>query len=232
MEVPRGAAFEDGLVDGLEDGTKDGRYDELDDELAYGRPIPPAEGWTADDLDRIPDLRPHTELIDGGLVFRTPQTRFHSRTLSLLEHALLDRVPDHLDVYREFTVKLDRRNRPEPDLMVVAAEAATAPDQTWLKAEDVLLAAEVVSPDSRQRDHEVKPRKYAAAGVPHFWRVEMDEDKGLPVVYVYELDPATKSYGLTGIFHDRLKATAPFDIEIDLTAVDRRPGASGGAAQG
>jgi hypothetical protein len=50
--------------------------------------------------------------------------------------------------------------------------------------------------------------------------------------YVYELDPATKSYGLTGIFHDRLKTTAPFDIEIDLTAVGRRRSTSGDAARG
>ncbi len=30
----------------------------LDDERAYRSPIPPPEGWTADDLDRIPDLPP------------------------------------------------------------------------------------------------------------------------------------------------------------------------------
>ncbi|MFI8227247.1 hypothetical protein ACIGDI_00290 [Streptomyces sp. NPDC085900] len=28
--------------------------------------------------------------------------------------------------------------------------------------------------------------------------------------------------GLTGIFHERLKVSVPCDIEIDLTAVDRR----------
>ncbi|MFS8200834.1 Uma2 family endonuclease [Streptomyces sp. CWNU-52B] len=204
----------------------------LDDESAYRWPIPPPEGWTADDLDRIPGLPPHTELIDGSLVFVSPQTAFHMFCMRLLEYSFLSQAPDHLNVFREFTVKLDQRNRPEPDLLVVSADAYTDLDQTWHRPEDVLLAVEVVSPDSRERDREVKPRKYAAAGVPHFWRVEKGEGKGLPVVYVYELDPATKSYGLTGIFHDRLKVTAPFDVEIDLTAVDRRPGASGDAMQG
>ncbi|MCD7438685.1 Uma2 family endonuclease [Streptomyces lincolnensis] len=197
-----------------------------DDEPVYRWPIPPPEGWTADDLDRIPGLPPHTELIDGSLVFTSPQTRFHLRCMRLLEYNLLSQAPDHFDVDREFTVRLDDRNRPEPDLLVVPAEAATGPSQTWHRPEDVILAIEVVSPDSRQRDREVKPRKYAAAGVRHFWRVEQDDDKGFPVVYVYELDPATKSYGLTGIFHDRLKLSVPFDIEIDLTAVNRRPGSS------
>lgn len=196
----------------------------LDEEPAHRWPIPPHQGWTADDLDRIPDLPPHTELIDGSLVFMSPQTRFHSRTMRLLDNALLDHAPDHLDVDREMTIKLDDKNRPEPDLVVFSAQAITGPDQTWYAPEDVVLAVEVVSPDSRERDREVKPRKYAAAGVPHFWRVEKDDRTGLPVVYVYELDPATRSYGLTGIFHDRLKITVPFDIDIDLTSVNRRPG--------
>ncbi|MET7475475.1 Uma2 family endonuclease [Streptomyces sp. NPDC005648] len=193
-----------------------------DEEPAYRWPIPPAGGWTADDLDRIPGLPPHTELIDGSLVFMSPQTRFHSRTMRLLDNALLDQAPEYLDVDREMTVKLDPKNRPEPDIVVFPVGAVTGPNQTWYKPEDILLAVEVVSDDSRERDREVKPRKYAAAGVPHFWRVEKDDDKGQPVVYVYELDPATRSYGLTGIFHDRLKLSVPYDIEIDLTAGDRR----------
>ncbi|MGW0840371.1 Uma2 family endonuclease [Streptomyces sp. NPDC002787] len=206
----------------------DGRHD---DEPEYRWPIPPAEGWTADDLDRIPGLPPHTELIDGSLVFLSPQTRFHFRCLRLLEYSLLGQAPEHLEVDREFTVKLDDRNRPEPDLLVTRAAADSGPDQTWHRPEDVLLAVEVVLPDSRERDREVKPRKYAAAGVRHFWRVEKDDDNGLPVIYVYELDPATKSYGLTGIHHDHLKITVPFDIEIDLTAINKRPGASQGDRQ-
>lgn len=196
----------------------------LGDEPAYCWPIPPAEGWTADDLDRIPGLPPHTELIDGSLVFMSPQTVFHVRCMRLLENALLDQAPEHLDVMREMTIKLDAKNRPEPDVLVLPLEATTGSKQTWYKPEEIILAVEVVSADSRERDREVKPRKYAAAGVPHFWRVEEDDDKGLPVVYVYELDPATKSYALMGIFHDRLKVATPFDIEIDLTAINRRRG--------
>ncbi|MEU7044277.1 Uma2 family endonuclease [Streptomyces varsoviensis] len=183
-------------------------------------PRPPQGGWTADDLDRLPNLPPHTELIDGNLVLMSAQTRFHSRTLRLLDNALLAQAPDHLDVDREMTVRLDDQNRPEPDIVVFRAEAATAPDQTWYAPEDVVLAVEVVSPDSRARDREVKPRKYAAAGVPHFWRVEKSND--LPVVYVYELDPATRSYAPVGIYHNRLKLSAPFPIDIDLTAIGRR----------
>ncbi|MET7936514.1 Uma2 family endonuclease [Streptomyces sp. NPDC005322] len=190
----------------------------LDERYEWARP--PQGGWTADDLDRLPNLPPHTELIDGSLVLVSPQTRFHTRTMRLLDNALLEQAPDHLDVDREMAVKLDDKNRLEPDVVVFREGADAGPHDTWYRAEDIVLAVEVVSPDSKERDREVKPRKYAQAGVPHFWRVE--EDGALPVVYVYELDSATKAYHPTGIYHDKLTLTLPFPIQIDLTAINRR----------
>lgn len=47
-------------------------------------PMPPQDGYTADDLDRIPDLPPHTELIDGNLVLVSPQKLFHMLMVDLL----------------------------------------------------------------------------------------------------------------------------------------------------
>ncbi|WP_372500550.1 Uma2 family endonuclease [Streptomyces meridianus] len=186
-------------------------------------PEPPPGGYTADDLDRLPDLPPHTELIDGSLVFVSPQTKFHSRTMRLLDNGLLRTVPDDFDVDREMSVVLGPRQRPEPDVMVVRADADTGPAQTAYRAEDVVLAVEVVSEESEDRDRDTKPAKYAKAGIPHFWRVE--SDGGRPVVYVYELDPATRAYVATGIHHDRLKLTVPYDIDIDLTVTRPGPGA-------
>jgi hypothetical protein len=49
----------------------------------------------------------------------------------------------------------------------------------------------------------------------------VENTKGRPTVYVYELDPATKAYALTGIHHDLLKLTVPFDVDIDPTETDR-----------
>ncbi|MET9975393.1 Uma2 family endonuclease [Streptomyces microflavus] len=189
---------------------------------ATGRyPVPPPEGWIAEDLDRLAGLPRHTELIDGVLVFRSPQRKFHARTLRLLENSILRQLPDDLDVFREFSVVLDGRNRPEPDVLVIPLAAEPGHDETSLRAEDVILAVEVVSPDSEARDRETKPKKYAAAGIVHFWRVEQGPD-GLPVVYVYELDPALKAYTPTGIHHNTLKLDVPFPLSIDLTAINQR----------
>ncbi|GAA3018833.1 hypothetical protein GCM10010519_55460 [Streptomyces lactacystinicus] len=55
---------------------------------------------------------------------------------------------------------------------------------------------------------------HAEAGIPHYWIVE--EDDGLPVVHVYELDRVTASYAPAGIFRGRLERPVPFPIAIDL----------------
>jgi Uma2 family endonuclease len=180
---------------------------------------PPPVGFVAEDLDRLPDLPPHTELIDGSLVFGSPQAQFHMLVITLLDSALRRLAPSQFRVRREMTVTLGRDQRPEPDIIVIHAGSVGGPELTTYRADDVVLAAEVVSAESRTRDRERKPQLYARAGIAHFWRVENAD--GRPVVYVYELDPATKTYALTGIHHDRLKLTVPFDMDIDLTEIDR-----------
>ncbi|MFJ4704776.1 Uma2 family endonuclease [Streptomyces anulatus] len=182
-------------------------------------PVPPQDGYTVDDLFTLPDLPPHTELIDGSLVFVSPQRKFHSMVIDLLVTGLRSTAPPEVKVRREMTVVLDRRNGPEPDVSVVRSEAdKKGMEQTSYAAADVLLAVEVVSPDSEARDREAKPHKYATAGIPHFWLVEMTGTDQHPVVRVYELDPVTKAYALTGIHHDRLKTGVPFPVDIDISA--------------
>ena len=176
--------------------------------------IPPEEGFTADDLDR-PEIPRHTELIDGTLVLVGPQTSFHTTTMDLLVHGLRQTIPRDMLIRREMTVTLGRRQRPEPDLVVVHASSLRDSGQTTFRPADVLLAVEVMSRESEVRDRERKPQLYADAGIPHFWRVEKVGEGA--TVYVYELDPATRTYLPTGIHHGRLKVAVPYAIDIDLT---------------
>ncbi|MEU5659345.1 Uma2 family endonuclease [Streptomyces sp. NPDC047737] len=182
--------------------------------------VPPVGGWTADDLDTLPNLPPHTELIDGSLVFVSPQTLFHTRAVSFFEWQLESLAPPELEVVREFTIDIDFQNRPEPDVVVVRADAVESLRQTRFPASSVLLAIEVVSDESVTRDRETKPVKYARAKIPHYWRVENQD--GRAVVYVFELEPATGAYTSTGIFHDRMKVSTPFTIDLDLPAIVSR----------
>jgi Uma2 family endonuclease len=183
-------------------------------------PTPPEGGWTADDLDRLPNLPPHTELIDGSLVFVGPRTVFHSRAVDFFKWQLQSLAPSEFEVIQEFTIDIERQNRPEPDVIVVRGDVVEDPEQTRCPAQCVLLAIEVVSADSVSRDRETKPLKYARAGIPHYWRVE--NEKGLAAVHAFELEPTTGAYTSTGIFRERMKVSAPFPVDLDLTGIKPR----------
>jgi Uma2 family endonuclease len=107
----------------------------------------PPGGFTADDLDRIPELPRHTELIDGSLVFGSLRANFHVLSIDALVHGMRRTIPSHLRVRREMTVTLAKRQRPEPDVLVVRADAVEGPDQTTFHPADVVLVVEVMSPD-------------------------------------------------------------------------------------
>ncbi|UNO40345.1 Uma2 family endonuclease [Streptomyces sp. MST-110588] len=188
-------------------------------ETAHHWPVPPQDGYTVDDLLTLSDLPPHTELIDGRLVCVGPQRYFHMMVIDHLVTCLRLCAPPEAVVVREMTVVIDRRNGPEPDVCVVRAAASQDPDPTYFLVKDVLLAVEVVSPDSESRDRDAKPHKYAIAGIPHFWRIEKDATSGAPVVHVFQLDEETGTYRAVEVFRNRLKLSAPFGIDIDLTAV-------------
>jgi Uma2 family endonuclease len=183
-------------------------------------PIPPEGGWTADDLDRLPNLPPHTELIDGSLVFVSPQTLFRSRAVDFFNWQLQSLAPEEFEVIREFTIDIDRQNRPEPDVIVVHENVVGDPEQTRYPADAVVLAIEVVSADSVSRDRETKPLKYARVGIRHYWRVE--NEKGRAAVHAFELEPTTGAYTSVGIFRERMKVDAPFPVDLDLTGIRTR----------
>ncbi|MEV0755008.1 Uma2 family endonuclease [Streptosporangium sp. NPDC050280] len=111
--------------------------------------FPPPEGFVAADLDRISQLPAHTELIDGSLVFVSPQASFHTSTMYLLETGLNRTIPKDLRARREMSVVLGERQRPEPDISVIHASAEHSPEQTFYRAEDVVLVVEVISPTPR-----------------------------------------------------------------------------------
>ncbi|WP_017555949.1 Uma2 family endonuclease [Nocardiopsis baichengensis] len=189
--------------------------------------IPPHEGFSADEFLQMSQLPPHTELIDGSLIFVSPQKWWHIWVINLLEAELDRQAPQSLRACREMAVRLGERQVPELDVVVVGSGVfeRESPD-TYFYAADVTMAVEVVSPESALRDKASKPRIYAEAGIPHFWRVENED--GRPVAYTYRLDSELQQYALTGIHHGRFKLGDPFPLDIDLDQYKRR-GAGRGA---
>jgi len=174
---------------------------------------PRPEGWYSDDLDKLAEAPRHTELIDGALVFRMSLQRvWHARMITALVKSLTDQAPAGIEVDHEMTIRLDRWNRPEPDLL--ATTAPYDPYRTFYTPEETLLVVEVVSPESAHRDRTVKLRKYAEAGIANYWRVE--EEDLAPVIHAYERDEPTRSYVPTAVYRHELHTTTPFAIKLDL----------------
>ena len=62
----------------------------------------------------------------------------------------------------------------------------------------------------------MKLDQYARSGIPFYWRVELIAT-GIPVVYSYLLDSASRRYRDGEVFTGLVKATVPFPVEIDLS---------------
>ena len=67
------------------------------------------------------------------------------------------------------------------DVMVTTGDIP--PDAVYVDPRYVRLAVEIVSAGTVDADRHTKPREYANAGVPHFWRVERLGDE--PVAHLF-----------------------------------------------
>ena len=165
------------------------------------------------EMDWPPGSR--VELIDGELVV--------SPTGSVWDSAAVDELMEQLFALKRrrgwaFHTNLTAhipptRERLIPDLMI--APKGSPPFSEWeLLAPAVLLAAEVVSPSSRRRDREQKPRAYAQGGVPLY--VLIDRFASPPAVTLFS-EPGEDGYGrrLVAAAGEPLRLPKPFGIALD-----------------
>lgn len=166
------------------------------------------DGWTVDDLPDREDVR--YELVDGALLVNPSPTPRHSGVAARLQRMLWDTVGPGWDVLPGAGVVFDRRNYREPDVAVVRSAALS---RSQITPADVLLAVEVMSPSSVANDRVAKPAQYAAAGIPHFWRVEHDP----PVLVRHVLENGVyREVGRSGGVVD---VTEPVVVAVDLDAL-------------
>jgi Uma2 family endonuclease len=139
-----------------------------------------------DRLDHNPD-GPRIELINGKFAITPMAAYLHQGLADELRLVLHDALRQHgrtdLRARTALGVKIAPSHAYIPDVAIVRQR----PDGTTsLKAADLLLAVEVVSPKTRKQDQFDKPLGYAAGGVPYFWRVEPSKGRP-PTVLCFEL---------------------------------------------
>jgi Uma2 family endonuclease len=128
----------------------------------------------AEDIWDTPDDGNRYEVIDGELYMTPPPSLAHQHAVSRLLIALGAFVSEHGlgHVYvAPLGVVLERSSGVQPDLVFVsAARVEIMSDRGIEGAPD--LAVEVLSPSTESRDRGIKMRRYAAAGVQHYWIID------------------------------------------------------------
>jgi Uma2 family endonuclease len=143
---------------------------------------PPPGPWTVADLDTLPDVGYRFEIHEGKLVMMSPVTIWHSRVMRRVTQAL---ASAGRSAEMEVGVKRNDRSLRVADVAVFRSPP-TAVNRAYWAPEDLTLVVEIVSDSSQDDDRFVKPRWYAQAGIPEYWRVEQGED-GEAVIYQYSL---------------------------------------------
>ena len=135
--------------------------------------------FTVDSYHRLAELGildedDRVELLDGQIVAMTPIGGPHAACVIRLSNLLARRSRTDTAVSTQNPVVLSERWEPQPDLAVLRRPGGLG--GAWLpRPQDVLLVIEVADA-SLERDRDVKVPRYAAAGIPEAWLVDLAGD--------------------------------------------------------
>ena len=162
----------------------------------------------------------YTELVEGRLnVTPSPAPR-HNRAGYRLATLLEPQLPDHLVIVLDVDVDLELApvSKPgfsrRPDLIVARRKALERVERDGgaLRASEVVVVVEIVSPSSDRTDNVIKRGEYADAGIPHYWIVDVEA----PVSVLACHQAGEFGYVDDGSITGTLRVTEPFAVEIDL----------------
>ncbi|MFJ9776181.1 Uma2 family endonuclease [Kitasatospora sp. NPDC101157] len=175
--------------------------------------------WTVDDVLALPEDAHHRVELLGGVLLLTPNPDIpHQRAGSRLGALLAGAIEAHaapLEVLKAVTVLV-----PDallvPDLVVADTDAAAHAGAT-LDATAITVAIEITSPTTHVIDQTLKPALYAAAGIPHYWRLELEP---VPRLHLGHLEHGTYTHrpvqaGETAVL------TEPFPLDLDPATLRR-----------
>ncbi len=127
--------------------------------------------WSAD--------REHPyELMDGNPVIMPPERYFNTLIARLLARSLESSFGFH-QITTSIELEVQSRNTRIPDLCVVSDQVAKqlakqSRAMIRLGMEPPLIAVEVVSPGSSERDYQTKRNESAAISIPEYWILDPD----------------------------------------------------------
>lgn len=116
------------------------------------------------------------ELLDGRLVSMSPIGPAHlhcvNRLNQLFSHRLYAEASPSAWISVQNPIRLDDTSEPEPDLTLLRPDA---PQDEIPRPDDLLLVVEVAE-TSADYDRTVKQPRYARAGIPTYWLVDLEQE--------------------------------------------------------
>ena len=130
--------------------------------------------FKAADIWDTPDDGKRYEVIDGQLYVSPPPVLEHQGASGALYEYIAPFIRRRRlgKLYSApVGVVLDVENGVQPDLVYVSRERSHILGRRGIEGAPNLVV-EILSPSTRARDRGIKLRRYAAAGVPHYWIVD------------------------------------------------------------
>ena len=162
----------------------------------------------------------YTELLEGRLLMSPSPVPDHNFAEAEMLVQLRPQLPDHLEVIPDVDVDLELAGPDQPgfsrrpDLVIVQRTARRRVRAVGglIRACEVSVVVEIVSPGSRRTDHVAKRSEYADAGIPHYWIMDLDEPVSLLDCHLAEGFGYQDGGGVTGVF----TTTEPFPVTLQL----------------
>jgi Uma2 family endonuclease len=166
-------------------------------------PVPDAArrrsaGFPADDIWDAPDDGKRYEVIDGDLYVTTAPDLDHQEPVMALGGYIWTYLREHPIgwVYSSpVGLILDDKNGIQPDLVYVSKERSHILTRRGIRGTPDLIV-EVLSPGTEDRDRGIKMRRFALAGVPHYWIVAPETR----TLEAYRLRERERRYRRTGAY--------------------------------
>ena len=165
----------------------------------------------------------YDELVEGRVFVSPSPGPDHNRAVFRVAVQVEPQLPPELEVLLDLDVDLELAppDAPgftrRPDLIVARRSARQRVRQEGgiIRAPEVVVTAEFVSPGSRRTDHVAKRADYADAGIPHYWIVDLDNPISLVACHLGGELGYVDGGAVTGIF----STTEPFPVRLDLDAL-------------
>ena len=179
--------------------------------------VPAGRLLTVADYLALPETDERFELQGGSLVMSpSPKPGHQDAMFWLVERVRpqLLRITGAVDV----DLALAPTDAPgfvgAPDVVVATADGTERVQREGgiLRATDVVLAVEVLSPGSARIDRTLKRAEYADAGIPHYWLVDISDRPSLVACHLAGEFGYADAAPATGVF----ETDAPFPLRLDL----------------